>query len=103
MRISRTIRNGRSRHVHLGERLALIGRIQHGHLTTGEAAAQAGVPEQEVMRWIEVHAGDRIVTLHEVAEPEVVRHLRQRVQILVDMVVDAEGTINGLVRQLARR
>jgi hypothetical protein len=98
-----TIRNGRSRHVHLGERLAVIERIQRGHHTVGEAAAEAGVPEEEVRRWIEVHAGDRIVTVDEVAEPEVVRHLRQRVQILVDMIGDAEGTITGLVRQLARR
>ena len=43
------------------------------------------------------------VTLDEVAEPEVGRHLRQRVQILVDMIGDAEVTITGLVRQLARR
>ena len=98
-----TIHNGRSRHVHLGERLAVIERIQRGHRTVREAAAEAGVPEVEVMRWIEVHAGDRIVAVDEVAEPEVVRQLRQRVQMLADMIGDAEGAIRGLVRQLARR
>ena len=101
--MSQTIRNSRSRHVHLGERLAVIERIQRGHRTVGQAAAEAGVPEAEVMRWIEVHAGDRIVTFDEVAEPEMVRHLRQRAQILMDMIGDADWTINGLVRQLARR
>lgn len=97
-----TIRNGRSRHVHLGERLAVIERIQRGHHSIGEAAAGAGVPEEEVKRWMEVHAGDRIVAVDEIAEPEGVRHLRQRVQMLVDMIDDAEGAIRGLVRQLAR-
>ena len=54
MRMPQTIRNGRSRHVHLGERLAVMERIQRGHQTVAEAAAEAGVPEEEVMRWIEV-------------------------------------------------
>lgn len=98
----RTTHSRRPRHVHLGDRLAVIERIRSGRHTPEEAAAEAGVPVEEVMRWIEVHADERIVRVEEVAEPEEVRNLTQRLQLLVDMIGSADAEIRGLVRQLAR-
>jgi hypothetical protein len=98
----RTTHSRRPRHVHLGERLAAIERIRRGRHTPEEAAAEAGVPVEEVMRWLEVHGEDRIMRVDEVAEPEEVRNLTQRLQMLVDMIGSAEEEIRGLVRQLAR-
>jgi hypothetical protein len=80
----------------------VIERIRSGRHTPEEAAAEAGVPVEEVMRWIEVHADERIVRVEEVAEPEEVRNLTQRLQLLVDMIGSADAEIRGLVRQLAR-
>ena len=99
----RTSRSRRPRHIHLGERLTVIERIRRGRHTPEEAAARAGVPIAEVMRWLEVHGDDRIVGIDEVSEPEEQRRLAQRAQLLVDMIENADQTIRSLVRQLAER
>lgn len=98
-----TNRSRRPRHVHLGERLTVIERIRHGRHTPEEAAAEVGVPVEEVLRWLEVHGEDRIVRVEEVAEPEEVRHLTRRVQMLMDMIGTADETIRGLIRRLSER
>jgi DNA-directed RNA polymerase specialized sigma subunit len=58
----------RRRFVHLGERLASIERIRAGSITRAEAAAELGVDEAEVLRWIELHQGERVVTIDELRD-----------------------------------
>jgi hypothetical protein len=88
----------RRRFVHLGDRLLAIGRIRSGLDTIEKVADEYDIEPDEVMGWIDTHAGDRLVTLDELrvrATPEM-RTLAQRAQRLALLVAEAERTIRDL-------
>lgn len=90
----------KTRHVHLGERLAVIERIRAGELTPEQASAQIDVPLSMVHEWMAVHANDRIYSLEEArVQPEVLR-LSRRAQRLVELIETADDTIRVLNRKL---
>ena len=89
------------KHVHLGERLATIQEIRGGRLTVDEAAASFDITPDEVRHWMQMHSGDRIVTLDEArVSPEALR-LSRRAQRLVELIAAADLTIRILNRMLA--
>jgi len=88
------------RHIHLGERLAVIEKIHAKELTAEEAARDLGVPVADVFRWMQVHSGDRIFTLEEARIPPDVRRLSKRAERLVELIEAADLTIRVLNRML---
>jgi hypothetical protein len=97
--------NERARFVHLGERLAVIARIDAGAVTRAEAAAELGVDEAEVLRWMELHADDRLVTLDELRVPADPRHARlvARARRLAQLLAHAERRVHELHRELVSK
>jgi hypothetical protein len=91
----------RRRHVHLGDRLDAIARIRAGSLSPAEAAAGLDVDTADVLRWIEIHAEERNVTLDEVRVPPDVLRLSRRAERLVELIATADVTIRVLNRMLA--
>ena len=84
--------------MHLGERLLAIGRIRSGLASVERVADEYGIEPEEVTAWIEMHAGDRIVSLDELrmrASPEM-RSLALRAQRLADLVAQSERDIRDL-------
>ena len=89
------------RHIHLGERLEAIESIREGRLTVEQAAASFDVPVEEIRAWMQMHSGDRIVTLDEArVSPEALR-LSRRAERLVELIAAADLTIRILNRMLA--
>ena len=96
-RVDRQPRRQR-RFVHLGDRLLAIGRIRSGLATVEKVADEFGIEPEEVIAWIEVHAGERIVSLEELrarASPEM-RLLARRAQRLAELVAQSERDIRDL-------
>ena len=100
--MANTNRSAKPRHVHLGERLEAIERIRRGELDVEGAALRWGVEPDEIRRWLEMHAGDRPLTLEEVVQsPDVVR-LTKRAQRLAELIATSESTIRMLHSMLRR-
>ena len=100
--MANTNRSARPRHVHLGERLDIVDRIGRGELDVEGAARRCEVDADEIRRWLELHAGDRPVTLEEVVQsPDVVR-LTRRAQRLAELIATSESTIRTLHSMLRR-
>jgi DNA-directed RNA polymerase specialized sigma subunit len=91
----------RQRHVHLGDRLQVIEKIQAGATTPEEAADELHVTAAEVRHWMQLHSGDRIVSLDEVRVSPDVQRLSRRAQRLVELIENADLTIRILNRMLA--
>lgn len=91
----------RRRHVHLGERLDAIARIRVGGATPRQVALELEVDTSDVVRWMRIHADERIVTLDEVRVPPDVLRLSRRAERLVELIATAEVTIRVLNRMLA--
>ena len=86
------------RFVHLGERLLAIGRIRSGLATVEKVADEYGVDPDDVLGWIDMHAGERVVSLEELrarASPEM-RMLARRAQRLAELVAQSERDIRDL-------
>jgi hypothetical protein len=92
----------RPRRLNLGERLAVIERIRRGTQSPEEAAEEIGITGAEVLRWMEVHAEDRIVRVDEVWVPADVKRLTLRAQRLLDLIDMADSDIRALVQLLAQ-
>lgn len=90
----------RPRRVHLGDRLAIIDRVRRGARSLEQAASEAGVPIDEVQRWMKIHAEDRIVRVEEVWVPEEVRQLTLRAQRLLDLIDLADADIRFMSKKL---
>ena len=100
--MANTNSNPRPRHVHLGDRLDAVDRIRRGELDVEGAARRCRVDADEVRRWLELHAGERPVTLEEVVQsPDVVR-LTKRAQRLAELIATSESTIRMLHSMLRR-
>jgi len=95
--------DSRPRHVHLGDRLEALERIRRGVLSPRQAAAELGVEVADVVRWMEIHANDRIVRVDDLVTPDRARELATRAQRLLDLICAAEASIRSLVHELARR
>ena len=91
----------RHHHVHLGDRLKAIADIHAGTTTAEQAAQELHVATEDVRLWMELHAGDRIVTLDEVRVSPDVQRLSRRAQRLVELIESADATIRILNRMLA--
>jgi hypothetical protein len=91
------------RFVHLGERLLAIGRIRAGALSAREAAAEVGVPVEEVLRWLHAHAGERTVTFDELRESPEAARLGRRAQRLADLVAHAERLLRDLHQEFTSK
>ena len=90
----------RKRHIHLGERLEAIDAIRGGRITVEQAAASFDLPAEEIRAWMQMHSGDRIVTLDEArVSPEALR-LSRRAERLVELIAAADLTIRVLSRML---
>jgi hypothetical protein len=88
------------RHIHLGERLGTLEAIREKRLTAEQAAANFGVPVEEIHAWMRMHSDDRIFTLDEArASPEALR-LSRRAERLVELIAAADLTIRVLSRML---
>ena len=92
----------RARRLNLGERLAVIERIRRGAQSPEQAAEEIGVSGAEVLRWMEVHADDRIVRVDDVWVPPDVKRLTLRAQRLLDLIDMADSDIRALVQLLAQ-
>lgn len=90
----------RRRHVHLGERLDAIARIRLGAATPEEAARELDVEPADVLRWMQIHAEERNVTIDEVRVPPDVLRLSRRAERLVELIATADVTIRVLNRML---
>ena len=91
----------RRRHVHLGERLDAIARIRLGSATPRQLALELNVDTADILRWMEIHAGQANMTLEGVRVPPDVLRLSRRAQRLVALIASADGTIRVLNRMLA--
>jgi hypothetical protein len=93
------------RFVHLGERLFAIGRIRAGELNAREAAAELGVPVEEVLHWLHAHAGERTLTFEELRQSgsSEVQKLSRRAQRLADLVAHAERMLRDLHLEFTSR
>jgi hypothetical protein len=91
----------RSRHIHLGERLDATARIRLGAATAREVALELNVDTADVLRWMEIHAEERNLTLDEVRVPPDVLRLSRRAERLVELIATADVTIRVLNRMLA--
>ena len=91
----------RRRHVHLGERLDAIARIRVGGASARQVALELNVDTADVLRWMEIHAEERNVTLDEVRVPADVLRLSRRAERLVELIATADVTIRVLNRMLA--
>ncbi len=91
----------RRRHVHLGERLDAIARIRVGGASARQVALELNVDTADVLRWMEIHAEERNVTLDEVRVPPDVLRLSRRAERLVELIATADVTIRVLNRMLA--
>jgi len=88
------------RHIHLGERLGTLEAIREKRLTAEQAAANFGVPVEEIHGWMQMHSDDRIFTLDEArVSPEALR-LSRRAERLVELIAAADLTIRVLSRML---
>ena len=88
----------RTRFVHLGDRLLAIGRIRSGVASIDLIAQEYGVEREDVLGWIDAHAGDRFTTLDELrpfGSPEM-RGLAQRARHLANLVAEADRLIRDL-------
>ena len=90
----------RPRHIHLGERLEAIDSIRRGERTAEEVAAAMEVATAEVLRWMEIHAGDQVLRVEEVVVSPEVRRLSVRAQLLLDLIEGADAEIRALVQLL---
>ena len=90
----------RRRHVHLGERLDAIARIRAGSANPREVALELNVDTADVLRWMQVHAEERNMTLDEVRVPPDVQRLSRRAERLVELIASADTTIRVLNRML---
>ena len=68
-----------------------------------QAAAELGVEVADVVRWMEIHANDRIVSVDDLVRPDRTGELTARAQRLMDLICAAESSIRSLVHELARR
>jgi len=91
----------RQRHVHLGDRLDAIEKIHSGTATVEQVAAEFSVSPDEVHHWMNIHSGDRIVSLEEVRVSPDVQRLSKRAARLVELIENADLTIRILNRMLA--
>ena len=91
----------RRRHVHLGERLDAIARIRLDGATPQQVALELDVETADVLRWMQIHADERNVTLEEVRVPPDVLRLSRRAERLVELIATADVTIRVLNRMLA--
>jgi hypothetical protein len=91
----------RRRHVHLGERLDAIARIRLGSATPRQVGLELNVDTADVLRWMEIHAGQANMTLDEVRVPPDVLRLSRRAERLVELIATADVTIRVLNRMLA--
>ena len=91
----------RRRHVHLGARLDAIARIRVGTATPQQVALELEVDAADVLRWMEVHAEERNMTLDEVRVPPDVLRLSRRAERLVELIATADVTLRVLNRMLA--
>ena len=101
--MTRKRRETRPRRVHLGDRLAIIDRIRRGAHTLEQAAEDAGVPVNEVERWMTIHADDRIVRIEDVWIPADVKELTLRAQRLLDLIDTADADIRAMVQELSAK
>jgi len=88
------------KHIHLGERLQAIEAIRAGRLTAEEAAARLEVTAEEIHGWMQIHSGDRIVSLDEARVSPEARRLSKRAERLVELIAAADLTIRILNRML---
>jgi len=91
----------RRRHVHLGERLDAIARVRLGAATPQQVALELNVDTADVLRWMEIHAEERNMTLDEVRVPRDVLRLSRRAERLVELIATADVTLRVLNRMLA--
>lgn len=84
--------------VHLGDRLLAIGRIRSGAASVEKIAEEYGVEPDDVLNWIDAHAGDRVMSFDELRPLESVemRCLAQRARRLADLVAEADRMIRDL-------
>ena len=95
----------RLRFVHLGERLACIERIRAGSITREEAAAELGVDEAQLLRWMEMHGNERLVTLEELRVPpdSPAARLAARARRLAALLAIAERRVRELHIELVSK
>src|SRR5215470_11914028 len=80
--------------VHLGDRLLAIGRIRSGAASIDTIAEEFDVDREEVARWLETHAGDRLTSLDELRYgSDEMRALARRARCLIELVADADRRI----------
>ena len=95
--------DSRPRHIHLGDRLEALESIKRGVRSPLQIAAELGVEVADIVRWMEIHANDRIVRIDDLMAPDRTRELVARAQRLLDLIYAAEASIRSLVHELARR
>jgi hypothetical protein len=96
---ARTARTGR--YVHLGERLAALGRIRRGARSIDATAAELGVTRGEILEWQRRHRDDRVLSFDEARSGSPQAHrLRRRAAHLAKLVEQAERQIRQLHQEL---
>ena len=95
---------GHRRFVHLGDRLLAIERIRAGGLTIAHAASELGVTNEEVLRWLQMHANERTVTFDELraGDDSPAARLAHRAQQLASLVAESERTLRHLHQEYLR-
>jgi hypothetical protein len=84
--------------VHLGDRLLAIGRIRSGAASVDLIAEEFDVEPDEVMKWLQMHAGDCLMSVGDVRDgtsPEM-RELTRRARLLAELVAEADRTMREL-------
>jgi hypothetical protein len=90
-----------ARYVHLGERLAALGRIRRGAWSVDAAAAELGVTCGEILEWQRRHRDDRVLSFDEARSGSPRAHrLRQRAAHLAKLVEQVERQIRELHQEL---
>lgn len=92
----------RARYVHLGERLECLERIRAGAITRAQAAAELGIDEAQVARWMQVHANERLMSLDDlrVAADSQSGRLAARARQLAHLLAIAERRVRELHLEL---
>lgn len=94
----------RERFVHLGDRLAVLGRIEAGAWTIDQAARALDVDAAQVRAWQRRHANERIVRVAEMRprNDAKLRRLHERARRLSELLARSERALRSLHQDLLK-
>lgn len=91
----------RRRHVPLGERLTVVGRIRRGDATVESVAAHLEIPEAEILQWLRRHEHDDWTTISDIVSgSSEARDLERKAERLMRLVDEAELELRRLHRRV---